>query len=227
MNFFTKKIKIIERILDFLYPNPIKTLYYINDYTLLIAIILTSKSKEQKVNEITKKLFKIIKEPKDIVNLSLKNLKFFIKSIGLYNIKSKNIYDLSIILIKKYNGIIPNNILELESFPGVGHKTASVFLSITNNYVFPVDTHIHRMMYRWKLSNGKNVKNTEKDAKRIFNKKNWKKLHFQIILYGKEYSPSKNWNLKKDIIYQELINNNLLNVKMEDHQNHQKIKTKV
>ncbi|WP_185852195.1 endonuclease III domain-containing protein [Blattabacterium cuenoti] len=208
MNIFIKK-NVIERILDFLYPNPTSTLYYINEFTLLIAIILTARTKEKKVNEITKYLFKEINTPMDII--SIEKIKNYIKNIGLYNIKSKNIYDLSVILIKEYNGIIPKDISKLKSLPGVGHKTASVFLShVSNESVFPVDTHIHRMMFRWKLSNGKNVKQTEKDAKRIFKKENWKKLHFQIIFYAKEYSPSQKWDYKKDIIYQELLSNNLL-----------------
>ncbi|WP_185849272.1 endonuclease III domain-containing protein [Blattabacterium cuenoti] len=211
MNFFSKKRKIIEKILDFLYPDPTSTLYYINEYTLLISIILTARSKEERVNKITKFLFKKIKTPMDTIRLPIKNIKNIIKNIGLYNIKSKNIYDLSVILINEYNGILPKNISELESLPGVGHKTASVFLShVSDEFVFPVDTHIHRMMFRWKLSSGKNVKQTEQDAKRVFKKKNWKKLHFQIISYAKEYSPSQRWNSKKDIIYQELLNKNLL-----------------
>ncbi|WP_185881945.1 endonuclease III domain-containing protein [Blattabacterium cuenoti] len=206
-----KKIKIITDILNFLYPNPISSLYYTNEFTLLIAIILTSRSQEKKVNQITKLLFKKIQKPQDIIQLSVNDIKNYIKYIGLYNIKSKNIYDLSMILIKKYNGIIPKNIFELESLPGVGHKTASVFMShVSEVPVFPVDTHIHRMMFRWKLSDGKNIKQTEKNAKHFFSKRNWKKLHLQIISYGKKYSPSRGWNPKKDIIYQKLVNNNLL-----------------
>ncbi|WP_341655242.1 endonuclease III [Blattabacterium cuenoti] len=212
MNFISKKIKIIENILDFLYPHPTPTLYYINEYTLLISIVLSSRSKEKKVNEITKILFRKINNPMDIIYTPIENIKNIIKHIGLYKKKSKNIYDLSVILIKKYNGIIPKNISELKLLPGIGHKTASVFLShvSSNKSIFPVDTHIHRMMFRWKLSNGKNVKQTEKDAKRFFKKKNWKKLHLQIIFYAKKYSPSRKWNLKKDIIYQELLKKNLL-----------------
>ncbi|WP_185862738.1 endonuclease III domain-containing protein [Blattabacterium cuenoti] len=206
-----KKIKIITDILNFIYPNPISSLYYTNEFTLLIAIILTSRSQEKKVNQITKLLFKKIQKPQDVIQLSVNDIQNYIKYIGLYNRKSKNIYDLSIILIKKYNGIIPKNIFELESLPGVGHKTASVFMShVSEVPVFPIDTHIHRMMFRWKLSNGKNIKQTEKDAKHFFSKKNWKKLHLQIISYGKEYSPSRGWNPKKDIIYQKLVNNNLI-----------------
>ncbi|WP_185866061.1 endonuclease III domain-containing protein [Blattabacterium cuenoti] len=205
-----KKTKVIEKILDSLYPNPISTLYYINEYTLLIAVVLTAKSKEKKVNEITKHLFKKIQTPKDVIHLSIEEIKNFIKNIGLHNKKSKNIYDLSTILINKYNSIIPKNISELKFLPGVGHKTASVFLSYVSNIpVFPVDTHVHRMMYRWKLSDGKSVQKTEKDAKRIFNKVKWRKLHLQIIFYAKEYSPSQSWDVNKDIIYQELLRKNL------------------
>ncbi|WP_185858000.1 endonuclease III domain-containing protein [Blattabacterium cuenoti] len=211
MNFISKKIRIIEKILDDLFPNPTSTLHYVNEYTLLISILLTARSQDKKVNEITKILFRKIKNPMDVIYFSIENIKNIIKSIGLYNRKSKNIYDLSIILINKYNGIIPKNISKLKSLPGVGHKTASVFLShVCDEFVFPVDTHIHRMMFRWKLSNGKNVQQTEQDAKHVFKKKNWKKLHFQIISYAKKYSPSRKWNSKKDIIYQELINHNLL-----------------
>ncbi|AGW86333.1 Endonuclease III [Blattabacterium sp. (Nauphoeta cinerea)] len=211
MNFISKKIKIIEKILNFLYPNPIRTLYYINEYTLLISIILTARSQEKKVNEITKFLFQKINSPMDTICISIENIKNIIKNIGLHHTKSKNIYDLSVILVKKYNGIIPKNISELKSLPGVGHKTASVFLShVSDEFVFPVDTHIHRMMFRWRLSNGKNVKQTEKDAKCIFKKENWKKLHFQMISYAREYSPSQKWDTKKDIIYQELLRNNLI-----------------
>lgn len=205
-----KKIKIITNTLNFLYPNPISSLYYTNEFTLLIAILLTSRSQEKKVNQITKLLFKKIQKPQDIIQLSVINIQNYIKHIGLYNRKSRNIYDLSITLIKEYDGIIPKNILELESLPGIGHKTASVFLShVSKEPVFPIDTHIHRMMFRWELSNG-NIRQTEKDAKRFFSKKNWKKLHLQIISYGKEYSPSMGWKAEKDIIYQQLVNNNLL-----------------
>ncbi|WP_185859939.1 endonuclease III domain-containing protein [Blattabacterium cuenoti] len=206
-----KKIKIITDTLNFIYPNPISSLYYTNEFTLLIAILLTSRSREKKVNQITKLLFKKIQKPQDIIQLSVNDIQNYIKHIGLYNRKSRNIYDLSIILIKKYNGIIPKNIFELESLPGIGHKTASVFMfHVSEIPVFPIDTHIHRMMFRWKLSNGKNIRQTEKNAKHFFSKKNWKKLHLQIISYGREYSPSRGWNPKKDIIYQKLVNNNLL-----------------
>ncbi|WP_238784134.1 endonuclease III domain-containing protein [Blattabacterium cuenoti] len=183
MNFISRKIKIIENILDFLYPNPTSTLYYINEYTLLISILLTARSKEEKVNKITKFLFKIIKTPKDTICTSIEDIKNIIKNIGLHNIKSKNIHDLSLILINKYNGIIPKNISKLKSLPGVGHKTASVFLShVSDESVFPVDTHIHRMMFRWKLSNGKNVKETEKKAKHVFKKKIGKNYIFKLFL---------------------------------------------
>ncbi|WP_185870547.1 endonuclease III domain-containing protein [Blattabacterium cuenoti] len=207
-NHVEKKIKIIIETLDFLYPNPVSSLYYINEFTLLVAILLTARSKEKEVNKITKHLFKKMKTPQEVIQHSINDIKNSIKHVGLYNKKSKNIYDLSILLMEKYHGIIPKNISELESFPGVGHKTASVFLSfVSKKRVFPIDTHIYRMMIRWGLSSGKNIKQTEKDAKIVFKKmNNWKKLHLQIIFYGKEYSPSQKWNLKKDIIYQKLIN---------------------
>ncbi|WP_238783884.1 endonuclease III domain-containing protein [Blattabacterium cuenoti] len=187
-------------------------MYYTNEYTLLIAIILTAKTKEYLVNKITNNLFNIIKSPKDAINLSKKKIKLHIKYIGLYNKKSKYIYELSKILIKKYNSIIPKNISELKKLPGVGQKTSSVFLSYMSEIfdVFPVDTHIKRLMNRWNLVNSKKLIDIEKKAKLVFEKKNWKKLHLQIILYGREYSPYRKWNLKKDIIYQKLLYNNLL-----------------
>lgn len=206
-----KKALIIRKILDSLYPNPKSSLYHINEYTLLIAIILSAKSRENKVNEVTGYLFEIIKKPKDFIMTPTVIIKKYLRNIGLYNRKYNHIYNLSNILLKEYKGIIPKNIYQLESLPGVGHKTASVFLShVSEIPVFPVDTHIHRMMFRWKLSDGKNVKKTEKDAKSIFKKIYWKKLHFQIINYGREYSPSINWNKNTDIIYKKLLINNLL-----------------
>ncbi|WP_185851617.1 endonuclease III domain-containing protein [Blattabacterium cuenoti] len=208
-----KKVKIIIEILNSLYPNPVSSLYYVNEFTLLIAILLTTRSKENEVNKITKHLFKKMKTPQEVIQHSINDIKNSIRYIGLYNKKSKNIYNLSIFLMKKYHGIIPKNLSILESFPGVGHKTASVFLSfVSKKRVFPIDTHIYRMMIRWGLTNGKNIKQAEKDAKKVFKKMNWKKLHLQILFYGKEYSPSKNWNLKKDIIYQKL-----LKLKIKDH----------
>ncbi len=213
MNNLFKKVKIIENVLDSLYPNPKNNLYYINEYTLLIAIILTSQCRDKYVNNLTKFLFKKIKSPYDVINKPIYVLKEYIKKIGLYNKKSKYIYNLSIQIIKKHKGLIPKNIKCLENLPGVGHKTASVFLSnISNNnfYVFPVDTHIHRMMYRWELSNCKNILEIEKDAKKIFHKKKWKKLHLQIIFYGREYSPSKKWIIQKDIIYSKFIKYKLI-----------------
>ncbi|WP_185856122.1 endonuclease III domain-containing protein [Blattabacterium cuenoti] len=216
-----KKVEIIVKTLDFLYPNPVSSLYYRNEFTLLLAILLTTRSKEKEVNKITKHLFQKMTTPKEVIQHSINDIKNTIRHIGLYNKKSKNIYDLSLFLIKKYHGIVPKNIFELESLPGVGHKTASVFLSyVSKQPVFPIDTHIYRMMIRWGLSIGKNIRQTEKDAKRVFKKMNWKKLHLQIILYGKEYSPSRKWNPKKDIIYQKLQKK----TKKEDHQNHQMTK---
>lgn len=208
------KIRIIEKILNFLYPNPKTNLYYINDYTLLIAILLTARSNEKIVNKVTNKLFNFIKSPYDLIVTPIKNIKYLIKKIGLYNRKSENIYKLSFILINKYNGFIPKDLSKLKKLPGVGHKTASVFLSHINNSfnVFPIDTHIYRMMIRWEICicEKKNIFHVEKCAKKYFKRKNWSKLHLQIIFYGREYSPSKKWNKKKDIIYQELLNKKLL-----------------
>ncbi|WP_185865058.1 endonuclease III domain-containing protein [Blattabacterium cuenoti] len=223
-----KKIKIIEKILNFLYPNPKDNLYYINEYTFLIAIILSSRCKEVDVNKVTKILFKKIQSPYDIIKFSIKTIKKYIRNLGLQNKKSKIIYNLSILLINNYNGFIPKNFIELKKLPGIGNKTASVFLSkFSNIKVFPIDTHINRMMYRWGLSDGKSISNTEKHAPFFFKKKNWKKLHLQILSYAKEYSPSKKWNKKKDIIYQELLDfKNSYTIKKANHRNHLMIKKK-
>jgi len=136
-----------------------------------------------------------------MIKLSVEEIREIIKPVGLSPMKSKGIYGLSKILVEQYDGIVPKELEKLEQFPGVGHKTASVVVSQAFNIpAFPVDTHIHRLMYRWGFSNGKNVVQTEKDAKRLFPKDKWNKLHLQIIWYGREYSPARGWNLDKDII---------------------------
>ena len=183
-----EKAKIIQKILDKLYPNPKIFLDHIDIFTLLIAVVLSAQATDKKVNEITKILFKKAKTPKDFVKIELKELEEIIKPIGLYKTKAKNIKKLSEILIEKFTSKVPNTFEELEFLPGVGHKTASVvMIQGFKKAAFPVDTHIHRLSKRWKLSNGKNVKETEKDLKKIFPKKSWGKLHLQMILFGREY----------------------------------------
>ena len=206
------KVAYIIKTLDELYPEVTPPLNHKDPYTLLIAVLLSAQSTDKRVNLITPKLFKYADNPFKMTKLSVENIKNIIKPIGLSNTKSKGIYNLSKILIEKFNGEVPNSFVELEKLPSVGHKTASVVMSQGfGHQTFPIDTHIHRLMYRWGLSNGSNVDKTEIDAKRIFPKKNWNKLHLQIIFYGREYSPARGWNIKKDIITQKVGRKSILN----------------
>lgn len=170
-------------------------------YTLLIAVLLSAQSTDVRVNQITPILFARADNPYDMVKLTVDEIREIIKPVGLSPMKSKGIYGLSKILINEHNGKVPQSFEALEALPSVGHKTASVVMSQAFNIpAFPVDTHIHRLMYRWGFSNGKNVVQTEKDAKRLFPRELWNKLHLQIIWYGREYSPARGWNLEKDVI---------------------------
>ena len=206
------KVVYIIKTLDELYPEVTPPLNHKDPYTLLIAVLLSAQSTDKRVNLITPKLFKYADNPFKMTKLSVEKIKNIIKPIGLSNTKSKGIYNLSKILIEKFNGEVPNSFVELEKLPSVGHKTASVVMSQGfGHQTFPIDTHIHRLMYRWGLSNGSNVDKTEIDAKRIFPKKNWNKLHLQIIFYGREYSPARGWNIKKDIITQKVGRKSILN----------------
>ena len=205
------KVAYIIKTLDELYPEVTPPLNHKDPYTLLIAVLLSAQSTDKRVNLITPKLFKYADNPFKMTKLSVEKIKNIIKPIGLSNTKSKGIYNLSKILIEKFNGEVPNSFVELEKLPSVGHKTASVVMSQGfGHQTFPIDTHIHRLMYRWGLSNGSNVDKTEIDAKRIFPKKNWNKLHLQIIFYGREYSPARGWNIKKDIITQKVGRKSIL-----------------
>ncbi|MEO0570538.1 MAG: endonuclease III [Bacteroidota bacterium] len=170
-------------------------------YTLLIAVLLSAQSTDVRVNQITPLLFAKANNPYDMVKLSVEEIREIIRPVGLSPMKSKGIHGLSQILIEKYEGKVPKEITLLEELPAVGHKTASVVVSQAFGIpAFPVDTHIHRLMYRWGFSNGKNVVQTEKDAKRLFPKSLWNRLHLQIIWYGRQYSPARGWKLEKDVI---------------------------
>lgn len=183
------------------YPTIPKPLDYKDPYTLLIAVLLSAQCTDVRVNQITPLLFAKADNPYDMVKMSVEEIKEIIRPCGLSPMKSKGIYGLSQILIDKYNGLVPQTFEALEALPAVGHKTASVVMSQAFGLpAFPVDTHIHRLMYRWNLSNGKNVVQTEKDAKRIFPEATWNDLHLQMIWYGREYSPARGWDLEKDII---------------------------
>lgn len=195
------RAKFVINTLKEFYPSIPVPLDHKDPYTLLIAVLLSAQCTDVRVNQITPLLFAKADNPYDMVKMSVEEIKEIIKPCGLSPMKSKGIYGLSQILIEKYNGIVPADFKALESFPGVGHKTASVVMSQAFGVpAFPVDTHIHRLMYRWNLSNGKNVVQTEIDAKRLFPKECWNDLHLQMIWYGREYSPARGWNLEKDII---------------------------
>ncbi|WP_423818861.1 endonuclease III [Salinimicrobium sp. TIG7-5_MAKvit] len=196
-----EKVQFVIDTLADIYPNVPIPLDHKDPYTLLIAVLLSAQSTDVRVNQITPLLFARADNPYAMVKLSEEEIREIIKPVGLSPMKAKGIYGLSKILIEKYNGEVPQDIDALEELPAVGHKTASVVMSQAFNIpAFPVDTHIHRLMYRWNLSNGKNVVQTEKDAKRLFPKELWNELHLQIIWYGREYSPARGWNLEKDII---------------------------
>lgn len=196
-----EKVDFVINTLNDLYPTIPIPLEHKDPYTLLIAVLMSAQSTDVRVNQITPLLFAKADNPYDMVKLSVEDIRDIIKPVGLSPMKSKGIHGLSKILIEKHNGQVPQTYEDLEALPAVGHKTAAVVLSQAFGIpAFPVDTHIHRLMYRWNFSNGKNVVQTEKDAKRIFPKELWNDLHLQIIWYGREYSPARGWNLDKDII---------------------------
>ncbi len=196
-----EKVSFVIKTLNEIYPQVPIPLDHKDPYTLLIAVLLSAQSTDVRVNQITPILFNIANNPYDMVKLSVEEIKDIIKPVGLSPMKSKGIYGLSKILIEEYNGEVPASFEALEALPAVGHKTASVVMSQAFNIpAFPVDTHIHRLLYRWNFSNGKNVVQTEKDAKRLFPKDLWNILHLQIIWYGRQYSPARGWDLDKDII---------------------------
>ena len=196
-----EKVQFVIDTLEELYPNPPIALDHNDSYTLLVAVALSAQTTDKKVNEITPGLFAVADTPLKMSKLSPEHIKELITGIGLTNSKSKNLHLMANQLMDRHNGIVPDNFKDLEALAGVGHKTASVVMSQAFGVpAFPVDTHIHRLMWRWNLSNGKNVEQTEKDAKRLFPKELWNKLHLQIIYYGREYSPARGFNLEKDII---------------------------
>jgi endonuclease-3 len=196
-----EKVKFIISELERLYPVPPIPLDHKDPYTLLIAVLLSAQCTDERVNKITPLLFNKADNPSDMVKLSIEEIKEIIRPCGLSPQKSKAIHRLSEILIESYNGIVPENIEALETLPGVGHKTASVVMSQSFGHpMFPVDTHIHRLLTRWGITSGKNVTQTEKDAKNVFPKEIWNKLHLQIIFYGREFSPARSPKFEKDFI---------------------------
>lgn len=196
-----EKVNFIINKLEELYPTIPVPLDHTDPYTLLIAVLMSAQSTDVRVNQITPLLFDRADNPYDMVKLSIDEIREIIKPVGLSPMKAKGIHGLSQMIIDLHNGQVPQTYEELEAMPAVGHKTAAVVLSQAFGIpAFPVDTHIHRLMYRWNLTNGKNVVQTEKDAKRLFPEEKWNDLHLQIIWYGREYSPARGWDLEKDII---------------------------
>ncbi|MCF6212851.1 MAG: endonuclease III [Flavobacteriaceae bacterium] len=197
----SQSVKFIIDTLEELFPETPIPLNHKDPYTLLISVLLSAQSTDARVNTITPLLFAKADNPYDMIKLSVAEIKDIIRPVGLSPMKSKGIYGLSKMIVEKHKGNVPKSFEALEAMPAVGHKTASVVMSQAFGIpAFPVDTHIHRLMYRWNLTSGKNVVQTEKDAKRLFPKELWNKLHLQIIFYGRIYSQARGWNLNKDII---------------------------
>tara|TARA_B100000401_G_C52754864_1_gene695167 strand:+ start:136 stop:771 length:636 start_codon:yes stop_codon:yes gene_type:complete len=206
-----EKVDFIIDSLQKLYPKPQIPLNHKDPYTLLIAVLLSAQCTDERVNKITPILFSYADSPKDMIKMNVDQIENIIRPCGLSPMKSKGIYELSKMIIERHDGKVPNTFEELESFPSVGHKTASVVMSQAFGFPsFPVDTHIHRLMYRWGLSNGKSVQKTEKDAKRLFPINLWNKLHLQIIYYAREFSPSRGWDIKNDFITNKIGRKSLL-----------------
>lgn len=196
-----QKVEFIIKTLGKLYPDPEITLRFSSAYTFLISVLLSAQSTDKRVNETTPALFALADTPEKMIKLTDEQVISLVRPVGLAPTKGRNIRALSAILVEKYGGEVPRTFAELEALPGVGHKTASVVMSQAFGVpAFPVDTHIHRLMTRWGLTSGKNVEQTEKDAKRLFPMELWNKLHLQIIYYGREYSPARGLDLDRDVI---------------------------
>lgn len=207
-----EKAEYVIRTLEELYPEVPIPLRHTDPYTLLLAVLLSAQSTDARVNQTTPLLFARASSPQAMVKLETEEIRQIIRPVGLAPAKAKAIRGLSEILLREYGGQVPDTLQELEKLPGVGHKTASVVVSQAfGTAAFPVDTHIHRLMYRWGLSSGKNVVQTERDAKRLFPESLWNKLHLQIIYYGRQYSPSRGWDLEQDIITRTIGRKSVLN----------------
>ena len=200
-----EKVDFVINTLKELYPQIPIPLDHKDPYTLLIAVLLSAQSTDVRVNKITPLLFKQADNPYDMIKLTVDQIREIIRPVGLSPTKAKGIHGLSHILIDKHQGKVPNDLQALEQLPAVGHKTASVVISQAFGVpAFPVDTHIHRLLYRWGFTNGKNVTQTEKDAKRLFPEAVWNDLHLQIIWYGRQYCQARGWDLDKDIITKKI-----------------------
>ena len=200
-----QRAQIVMTELEKLYPQVPVPLDHSDPFTLLVAVALSAQTTDKKVNQISPKLFEVAGDPFKMKDLEVDEIKYLIKEIGLANTKAKNLKRMAELLVERHNGIVPQTFEELEELPGVGHKTASVVMSQAFGVpAFPVDTHIHRLMKQWKLTSGKNVVETENDAKRLFPKEVWNRLHLQIIFYGREYSPARG-NQDKDFLTKMLF----------------------
>ena len=207
----TEKASYVIETLETLYPEVSIPLNHSDAYTLTIAVLLSAQCTDVRVNQITPILFGRADNPTDMIQLSIEEIKEIIRPCGLSLAKSKAIWKLSELILNKFNGEVPRTFEELESLPGVGHKTASVVMSQAFGVpAFPVDTHIHRLMYRWGLTSGKNVVQTERDAKKLFPREKWNRLHLQIIFYGREYSPARGFRLEQSPIDQKIAIKNRL-----------------
>ena len=207
-----EKVTFAMKTLQDLYPKIPIPLDHKDPYTLLIAVLMSAQSTDVRVNKITPLLFAKADTPQNMIKLSVEEIREIIKPVGLSPMKSKGIYGLSHILLDKHNGKVPQSFEALEELPAVGHKTAGVVMSQAFGVpAFPVDTHIHRLLYRWGFSKGTSVVQTERDAKRLFPKEKWNDLHLQIIWYGREYSPARGWNIDKDVITKTIGRKTVLN----------------
>lgn len=213
-----EKVQFVIDTLEELYPEVPVPLDHKDPYTLLIAVLLSAQCTDVRVNKTTPFLFEKADNPYDMVKMTVEEIANIIRPCGLAPMKSKGIHGLSQILIDDFNGEVPADIIALETLPAVGHKTASVVMAQAFNVPsFPVDTHIHRLMFRWGLSNGKSVQQTEKDAKRLFPEDKWNKLHLQMIWYGREYSPARGWKLEKDIITRTIGTKTMMRELLKSH----------
>ncbi|MBT7458123.1 MAG: endonuclease III [Flavobacteriaceae bacterium] len=211
-----EKVEFVMKTLEELYPEIPIPLDHKDPYTLLIAVLLSAQSTDVRVNKTTPFLFAKADNPYDMIKLTIDQIREIIRPVGLSPQKAKGIHGLSQRLVDDYNGEVPADFEALESFPAVGHKTASVVMAQAFGVpAFPVDTHIHRLMYRWGLTNGKNVLQTERDAKRLFPRERWNDLHLQIIWYGREYSPARGWDLSKDKITSTIGRKSVLNAQIK------------
>lgn len=200
-----QRAELVQTELEKLYPEVPIPLDHTDPYTLMVAVALSAQTTDKKVNQVTPDLFAVAGTPQRMAKLEEYQIKELIKEIGLSNTKAKNLKRMAELLLERHNGVVPQTYEELEALPGVGHKTASVVMSQGFGFpAFPVDTHIHRLMKKWKLTSGKNVVETERDAKAIWPESVWNKLHLQIIFYGREYSPARGKG-EKDFITKMLF----------------------